>query len=252
MAAGFQERAELVFLISPFERADRQQTLEVGVSRQTVKLDCAPIVNLFPQTAEPIIVDHAKYEYPVIPDVRRRQLMEVHSIDEVLTSRPDSNEITYYEPFYSYRHASARNGAKTFWHSTRRPSARPNDEGTEVYLTLVDAAGGRALPEAETVTIRCTCTNRDLPSRLPFGQEKGDFELEGMPAITRIVALMKPTPTVRPPLGKSAFWRLISHLSLNYLSLVDEGKEALQEILKLYDFTGSQFLEKTGARNRFC
>jgi type VI secretion system protein ImpG len=92
--------------------------------------------------------------------------------------------------------------------------------------------------------VRCTCTNRDLPSRLPFGREDGDFELEGNPAVNRIVALGKPTGTVRPPLGKAAFWRLISHLSLNYLSLVDEGREALQEILKLYDFTGSPHLAK--------
>lgn len=243
-AAGFRESVEFLFLISPFERADRQQMLEVGVSPKAMKLACSPIINLFPRTAEPILVDHTKYEYPVVADVRRRQSTEIYSIDEVLSTRPESQEITYYEPFYSYRHGSARNGAKTFWYSSRRPSTRPNDKGTEVSLTLVDTAGGLASPEAETVTVRCTCTNRDLPSRLPFGLESGDFELEGMPAITQIVALKKPTPTMRPPLGRSAFWRLISHLSLNYLSLVDEGREALQEILKLYDFTGSPFLEK--------
>jgi type VI secretion system protein ImpG len=49
---------------------------------------------------------------------------------------------------------------------------------------------------------------------------------------------------VRPPSGKAALWRLISHLSLNYLSLVDDGKEAFQEILKLYNFAGSAFSEK--------
>ena len=39
-------------------------------------------------------------------------------------------------------------------------------------------------------------------------------------------------------------WRLISHLSLNYLSLVEDGREAFQEILKLYNFTGSAYSEK--------
>jgi type VI secretion system protein ImpG len=92
--------------------------------------------------------------------------------------------------------------------------------------------------------VRTTCTNRDLPSRLPFGNDGGDFELEGGAAIKKIIALKKPTSTVRPPIGKSSLWRLISHLSLNYLSLVDEGKESLQEILKLYSFTGSSFSEK--------
>ena len=60
----------------------------------------------------------------------------------------------------------------------------------------------------------------------------------------RIVALKKPTSTLRPPTGRSVLWRLLSHLSLNYLSLVEEGKEALQEILKLYNFTDSAYSEK--------
>jgi type VI secretion system protein ImpG len=92
--------------------------------------------------------------------------------------------------------------------------------------------------------VRCLTTNRDLPARLPFGNEAGDFEIEGMPSIRRIVTLKKPTPTLRAPAGKSAFWRLISHLSLNYLSLVGEGREALQEILRLYNFSDSTYLEK--------
>ncbi len=53
----------------------------------------------------------------------------------------------------------------------------------------------------------------------------------------RILCLRAPSPTLRPPLGKGQLWRLISHLSLNYLSLVD-GKDALQEILRLYNFSG--------------
>ncbi len=242
--AGFKEKAEILFLIRPFERADRQQSLEVGVSPETIRLNCSPIVNLFPQTAEPIQVSGKKFEYPVIPDVRRRQLMEIYSIDDVLTTRPDSREVTHYQPFYSYRHGSERKPGGAFWYASRKPSSRPNDRGTEMYMTLVDLDGRPAKMEEQTITVHCTCTNRDLPNRLPFGVESGDFELEGMPAVSRTVALIKPTATMRPPLGKGSFWRLISHLSLNYLSLVDDGKEAFQEILKLYDFTGSEFLEK--------
>ncbi len=36
-------------------------------------------------------------------------------------------------------------------------------------------------------------------------------------------------------------WRLISHLSLNYLSLVQEGTEALKQILRLYDIGQSAY-----------
>jgi type VI secretion system protein ImpG len=50
-----------------------------------------------------------------------------------------------------------------------------------------------------------------------------------------------PTRTLRPALKRGAAWRLISHLSLNHLSLADEndGADALREILKLYDFVDS-------------
>jgi type VI secretion system protein ImpG len=59
--------------------------------------------------------------------------------------------------------------------------------------------------------------------------------MESPVAMKRIVALRKPTSPVRPATEKGVLWRLISHLSLNYLSLVEEGKDALKEILRLYD-----------------
>jgi type VI secretion system protein ImpG len=79
---------------------------------------------------------------------------------------------------------------------------------------------------------------------LPFGNESGDFEVEGLGSIKGSVALRKPTATIRPPMGRGALWRLISHLALNYLSIVEEGKEAFQEILRLYNFSDSVDLEK--------
>lgn len=240
---GFTNRAEIVFLISPYERFDRQQSLELGVSEKTFKLGCTPIVNLFSQSAEPILLEQTKYEYSVIPNVRRRNAFEIFSIDDARTASPNRREVIQYEPFYSSHHGrSAKN--QTFWHASRRPSSQPEDAGTEIYLSLVDALGQAAKTGSETLTVRCTCTNRDLPARLPFGSEHGDFELEGGSAIKRVLSLRKPTETVRPPLRKGIQWRLISHLSLNYLSLVEGGRGALQEILRLYNFTDSRSLER--------
>ena len=237
-------RAELLFLISPFELEHRRQRLEVSVNSKTVRLGCSPVINLFPQTAEPILLSQRRSEYPVVPDARRRSSTEIFSVDDVLSSDPQTHEITHYEPFYSYRHRSSREKIQTFWHATRRLSTRKSDEGTEVYLQLVNLSTQIALPDVETVTVRCTCTNRDILARLPFGNEAGDFEVEGVGSIKRAVALRKPTPTIRPPIGRNALWRLISHLALNYLSIVEEGKEAFQEILRLYNFSESVHLEK--------
>jgi len=244
--AGFKEKVELLFLISRFEGDDRQQMLELGVSPKVLRLGCSPIINLFPMAAEPILLDQKSYEYPVIPDIRRRRAFEIFSVDDVISPDPHSDQLTHYEPFYRYRHATSREEGRrqAFWYINRRPSIRRDDEGTDVFLSLVDLSGRPVQPDLDTVTVKCSCSNGDLPSRLPFGGEAGDFELDGASSIKRIVALRKPTPTVRPPTGKGMQWRLISHLSLNYLSLVSEGKDALQEILRLYNFSDSAHAEK--------
>ncbi|MFB3813504.1 MAG: type VI secretion system baseplate subunit TssF [Terriglobales bacterium] len=244
-AGGFKDKVEIVFLLSRFERNERAQMLEMGVTPQAFRLGCTPIINLFPQTAEPILLDQTKYEYPIVPDVRRRFAMEIFSVDEVVGTNPRSREVVQYEPFYTFHHryAAERQKPQAFWQVTRRSPGMRDDERTDVYLSLVDVTGRPIDPEADTITVRCTCTNYTLPSRLPFGSEQGDFELEGVSAIRRIVVLRKVTPTLRPPGGKGALWRLISHLSLNYLSLVEEGREALQQILTLYNFSDSVYLQ---------
>jgi type VI secretion system protein ImpG len=237
-------RAEIIFLIAPFEAEQRQHRLSVGVTAKAVLLGCSPIINLFPQTAEPIMLTQRRSEYPVIPDARRRMATEIFSIEDVVSSDPVTHELTHYDPFYSYRHRSMREENQTFWYSKRRPSSRKGDEGSEVSLFLVDLSMRTCLPDTQAITVHCTCTNRDILSRLPFGNENGDFEVEGIGAIKGAIALRKPTPTLRPPMGRNALWRLISHLSLNYLSIVEDGKEALQEVLRLYNFSDSADLDK--------
>lgn len=242
-SANFTTKAEIIFLISPFERSDRQQTLELGISDKTFRLACSPIVNLFRQTAEPILLEHKAFENLVMADLRRRHAVEIFSIDEVVMASPDRRDVTRCEPFFANHHGRAAKD-QVFWNAVRRPSTRADDAGTELFLSLVDNSGKPARTASETLTIRCTCSNRDLPARLPFGNEQGDFELEGGSVARRIVALRKPTGTLRPALGRGIHWRLISHLSLNYLSLVEEGRGALQEILRLYNFADSTSLER--------
>ncbi len=80
-----------------------------------------------------------------------------------------------------------------------------------------------------------TCTNRDMPSTLAYGLPDGDLFLEGGTGQNPINFLRKPTPTVCFESGRGAHWRLVSHLSLNHLSLGDGGLDALREMLALYD-----------------
>lgn len=236
--AGYKDRVEvLVFL-------DRVPRFEQPISAETFRLGCTPVVNLFEQLAEPIRVNHAQTEYRVIPDVRRQNATEVYSIETVTNTAPDLEEPIHVQPFYSFKHASAEERQQVFWCATRRASPRKGDAGTEVYLSLVDPNFRPTSPPLETLTIRVACTNRDLPGKLPFGGDRADFELDEAAPLSRIRCLTKPTETLRPPLRSAAQWRLISHLTLNYLSVCEGGREALQEILKLYDFSESTVIRQ--------
>ena len=246
-AAGFGDRVEFIFLLSSFERGDRRPMLEAGITNRTIRLGCSPAVNLFPQTSEPILLNQRRHEYVLVADARRRQSISVFSVDGVLGVTPGSREALRFEPFYSYRHGAdngSSGGSQTFWHATRRAAGWRQDGGSDVYLSFVDLSSRTAYPDADAVTAQLTCYNADLPSRLPFGSETGDFELQGGGPIKRIIAIEKPTPVVEPPLGRPQLWRLISQLSLNYLSIVEGGAEALQEILRLHNFADSASAEK--------
>ncbi len=228
------------------------------VTNETFLLGCSPIINLFSQTADPVYLSQQKYEYQIFPDVHRQSVTEIYSIDEVFTTDPRTNTTREFSRFYSMKHTYGEQKEKIFWYANRRASQRPNDEGTEMFMTLVDMDFNPRVPAEEVLTVRCTCTNRDLPARLPFGSKEGDFEVEGTALISRIRCLTKPTETVRPPQRRSAQWRLISHLNLNYLSLVENQNGvpgALQEILQLYNFNDSavthkQILGITGIESR--
>ena len=228
------------------------------VVADTFRMGCTPIVNLFSRLADPIYLSQQKYEYQVIGDVHRQTTTEIYSIDEVVSNDPRTNTTREFSPFYSLRHAFGEQMEKAFWYAVRRDSQRPGDEGTEMYMSLVDMNFNPRVPAVDVLNIRTTCTNRDLPARLPFGGKEGDFEIEGTALISRVRCLTKPTETIRPPQRRAAQWRLISHLNLNYLSLVsgeEIAPEALQEILHLYNFTDSsvtrkQILGITGIESR--
>jgi type VI secretion system protein ImpG len=235
-AAGFGSRAEVIFLIAPFERPERRATLEAGVSGRTIRLGCVPIINLFAQDSEPVELPPTRYEHPVVADARRRETTRIFSVDEVVAARPGAPEVLRFEPLYSFRHGSDGTSPGAFWYAKPAPAAWGPEGTPDLLMAFIDLSGRPARPPFEAVTARLTCFNGDLPSRLPFGDEGGDFTLPGGGPIQKIVALVKPTPVILPPLGKPLLWRLISQLSLNYLSLVDGGAEALQELLRLHNF----------------
>ncbi len=231
----FENAFEILFCLDTARSQETANRVEQGLTQQSFQLGCTPIVNLFERVAEPVRLTHAVTEYRVVPDQHRQLTTEVYSIDKVTSTAAYSEEPRVYEPFYSFHHAYEDQANEQYWYGHRRPSSRKGDPGSEMYLSLVNLGFKGSLPTVEMLTVRVTCTNRDLPAALTWTGEWGELFAEDK-TLLRVRTLRKPTPTVRPPARRGLQWRLISHLGLNHLSIIDGGLNALQEILRLYDF----------------
>lgn len=215
--------------------------LEHNISSDSFALGCSPMVNLFAHKADPIKLDQKQLEYQIIPDSRRPTGYEIYSVDKVTASNSagDSKEFL---PFYGMNHKQDNSDDHAYWHAQRRPAKMgylERDDGTDMHLTLVDLGFNPNIPLDRTLSINTTCSNRDLPGKMPFTLEHPKLQcVNGAPPCSRIRCVTQPSATVRPPLRNGARWRLISHLNLNALSISgqENSTEAFKEILRLYDF----------------
>jgi type VI secretion system protein ImpG len=243
-ASGATAAAEVVVLVGAFERGDRRALLAGGVTRETVRLGCVPVVNLHELAAEPILLTHRRDESPLVPDASHRLTTEVHSVTSVVGVRTGGGDPVKYEPLYGLRHArGAGEAAPVFWVARRHPAPERGARATDVSLAFVDREGHTLQPKHDVVTARVLAFNGDLPARLPVGDARGDFELVAGGPVARVGALLRPTPAVHPRLGAALAWRLVSQLSLNHLSLTD-GPDALRELVRLHDHAESPDVER--------
>lgn len=241
LTAGASRRftLHLILRVSGADRSNVQVLEEMGP--HNLRLGCTPIVNLFKMNGEPIRVTQRTVQYPVVADSRRAYAYEVHSIDSVYRLRQTSqgDEVQAFKPFHSLHHGEdpERNGH--YWLARRDEDVARTSPGFETEISFVDLAFDPVQPQTDVVSLELTCSNRDLPHHLPFGAASGDLSIEGGCPAGAIRLLRKPTKSLRFARGRSSQWRLISHLSLNQLSLTSSGLPALKEMLRLYDLSGS-------------
>jgi type VI secretion system protein ImpG len=237
-------KVEINFYFSDYDLHDRLARLTQNIGRTNFKLNCTPIINLFRQQAEPITLTHAQHEYAITPDVRLQSSAEVVSIDRVSRVKKVGGveQVATCHPFFEPR--ADQGPGNSFWIARRRPVQTRQNGGTNMFIRVVDRDLELIDAASDTLSIRLTCSNRDLPSLLPFGGERGDFNMPAGSVIQDIRCLRKPTASVRVPLGNGVIWRLISHLSLNHMSLVSKGREVLLELLSLYNYRNTSAIRK--------
>lgn len=223
--------------------------LENALDPSHFALHCTPAVNLFSKRTDRIHVSDHAWEYQVIPDRTRPLDFEVFQVLSLTGFGNGTQALRVFRPFYSVSERSAdapEPGAYfTVNRVPRTPSAkeqrggrRSSYLGSEVYVSVVDTAATPYRPELKQLGAETLCTNRDLPLQMPVGRGTTDFTMELSGPIRSVRCIAGPTPPRPSTADGEIAWRLISHMSLNYLSLVNSddgtGAASLRDLLKLY------------------
>ncbi len=198
-------------------------------------LSATPAINIFPHEADPIRLDQRNNEYPIRPSGTDPAHYQVYSVEKVVGYTHGASKERKYASFDLFRpmpdagpiyHVSLKNSPvrseTTFYLST----AYPKDNGP---------------PISETLSIDILCTNGFLPEGIRVGDVTQSTS--STPEFVDFTNITPPTTGILPPLGSNLLWRMLSHLSLNYVSL---GKaENLRALLELYVFEKGR--ERTAA-----
>lgn len=229
-----------------FDQADA--TLEHSVDAGNFGLFCTPAINLFPKRADRIHLSEQQSEYHLLPDRTRPMDFEVYQVQAVCGYGAGPDALRRFAPFYSANDLQAdleqrayyqlRRQQRVLSEQQRRKGPRSSYIGSEVFLSLVDAREAPWPSALRQLGVDTLCTNRDLPLGMPLGGGKTDFSVESTAPVLSARCIAGPTAPAPSHAEGDTAWRLVSHLSLNYLSLLDgdgaEGGAALKEMLRLY------------------
>jgi type VI secretion system protein ImpG len=225
-----------------------------GITPDAFSLNCVPAVNLFSKRCDRVQITSRATEHHVLPDRTAGADYEVFAIDRVTGISADGEDDMPFRPFFSSSDFTSSGDMHPAYFTVKRKmrqrtekerlkGARTSYLGSESYLSLVDGNQAPYDVAMTQLSVHATVTNRDVPMLLPTGQDDLFHLPDGGPVakITTPVTPTRPRPTLAQ--GDAA-WRLISHLSLNYLSIADadhgEGAAALRELIGLYAPTGDR------------
>lgn len=224
---------------------NRPMPPDIRVRPDDLALYCTPAVNLFDHDAEPIGLSGTTIDQRVLPSGRQSNAYEIFSIDEV-NGWQNQNQgkpgkwLRTYQSFESLQHEIEHaHGDAVLYYRTRIEPAL-EDDGVHHRISFVRGDEADYVGRNETVSLSLTCTNRDLP--LALGPGDVCMRTQTTPDFATYRNLGQPSPSYRPVLDGQLQWRLISNLSLNYLSL--QSVDPLKAVLTAYDFAALHDIQR--------
>lgn len=232
---------EIVILLDKNDKS-----LKPLINKDLFQLNCTPAINLFPKRGDRINLKDGRHEHHVLVDRTRPQDFEVYHIDEVNGYAAGGENKQSFAPFYGQTQEHLEDG--NYYTSYREPrllsskqkqyGSRSNYIGSEVFLAAVDSSNAPIGQHIKQLELKLSCTNRDLPLHMPTGRGRTDFTLDISAPVDSIRCIHGPSKPVPAHPPSETSWKFINHLSLNYLSLINQEKneaaQAIKSMLRLY------------------
>ncbi|MCP3850633.1 MAG: type VI secretion system baseplate subunit TssF [Gammaproteobacteria bacterium] len=208
----------------------RKFDANMSIGKDSLRLYCTPVVNLFEHKSSPIQLDHKKVNYRLLPSAITPKHYEVYHVKEVEAWGHSDHKRKNYPYFESFEHGLNDASSQSYYKTSIRESQ--DGQALDTYISFVNQQLTGESHQNETIEASLMCTNRNLPIKLGIG----DINLpgEGLPEYVDVTNISQVTPEFIPPLDKGFHWQLISNMSLNYQSLMN--KDALKIILSTYDY----------------
>src|SRR4051812_36255579 len=202
------------------------------VTRETFRLFCAPVVNLFEHATDPIKPDPGKYEYLARPSGSAPNAYEIYSVDNVVAIARRTSQRVEIPTFFAFQHELDEAAAQraVFYQMHLRPAAI--GDGIDMYLSFGSPQDVGGLPEFDVISIEATCTNRRLASQLKVGDLR--VPTATSPAVATFTNLTGVTSPLAPPMGRELQWRVLAHMAMSYRSITE--LEVLRATVDLYNF----------------
>ncbi|QDY70928.1 type VI secretion system baseplate subunit TssF [Qingshengfaniella alkalisoli] len=232
--------------------------LDSIISVPAFRLFATPAVNLFPKRFDRVHIGERDVDHHVVPDRTAPMDYEVYSLDRVVGISSEGEDDTVFHPFYSADDFTTAGDSHPAYYTVQRkvlPRAQKDRlrtgfssyTGSDMFVSLVDRTQAPYRSDLGQLAVSGMCTNRDIPLLLTSGNPDL-FRLE-MDGPIKSVRLPVPPTRPRPTLARGdTAWRLISHLSLNYLSIAKtdggDGAAALREMLGIYAPHGDRVTER--------
>lgn len=198
------------------------------------KLFSTPVVNLFYKQAEPQKINHKQLEYPLLIDAHHPEFYQLYSIVEMNMIREKSNQdqITVpILPFFAMSHYHQQ--SEQYFYSLN--STQLQNNLLETHYSIISKYLSPHSTKSDVMSARLLCCNRDLPHEA-LSQANNVLNLNDSNLVRRALILKRPSKPYYFEQNKSEQWRIISHLSLNTLSLMKgDAVSHIKELLVLYN-----------------